>query len=304
LAVTPGLGLRNTMSERVCANGPDFICIGMAKAGTAWLYDQLQFHPDFWMPPVKELHYLNMASPTLKNARRRYRNSQSRGSRTPPRRRPGDDRDTQFLKEASSLGGQPRNLDKYAALFRFKNEALSGDISPGYITLSDEAVTEVASRFPASKIVLLVRDPVARMWSAASMAHREGRFDAALLDDPADFRAFLEASRAIRERSFPSRVVERWNCCAPQVEFRAFLFDEIEHRPDEARKEILLFLGADPRKPSGILSAGHNRKAAAKKLTLTEPIQTVLVEYFRDELSACVGLFGDPAREWMTRYGL
>ena len=39
--------------------GPDFICIGMQKAGTGWAYDQLQYHPDFWMPPVKEIHYLD-----------------------------------------------------------------------------------------------------------------------------------------------------------------------------------------------------------------------------------------------------
>ena len=39
--------------------GPDFFCIGAQKGGTRWLYDQLQLHPDFWMPPVKELHYFD-----------------------------------------------------------------------------------------------------------------------------------------------------------------------------------------------------------------------------------------------------
>ena len=40
-------------------SGPDFLCIGAQKGGTRWLYDQLQIHPDFWMPPVKELHYFD-----------------------------------------------------------------------------------------------------------------------------------------------------------------------------------------------------------------------------------------------------
>ena len=31
-------------------SGPDFICIGMQKAGTRWLYQQLRGHPEFWMP--------------------------------------------------------------------------------------------------------------------------------------------------------------------------------------------------------------------------------------------------------------
>jgi hypothetical protein len=39
--------------------GPDFLCVGAQKGGTQWLYDQLQHHPDFWMPPIKELHYFD-----------------------------------------------------------------------------------------------------------------------------------------------------------------------------------------------------------------------------------------------------
>jgi hypothetical protein len=40
-------------------NGPDFICVGLQKAGTRWLYQQLRGHRDFWMPPIKELNFLN-----------------------------------------------------------------------------------------------------------------------------------------------------------------------------------------------------------------------------------------------------
>ena len=40
------------MNSRVA--GPDFICVGMPKAGTGWLFDQLRYHPDFCVPePVK-----------------------------------------------------------------------------------------------------------------------------------------------------------------------------------------------------------------------------------------------------------
>jgi hypothetical protein len=38
---------------------PDFFCVGAQKGGTSWLYQQLQSHPDFWMPPIKELHYFD-----------------------------------------------------------------------------------------------------------------------------------------------------------------------------------------------------------------------------------------------------
>ncbi len=38
---------------------PDFLGIGAQKSGTTWLYQNLAAHPQVWMPPVKELHYLD-----------------------------------------------------------------------------------------------------------------------------------------------------------------------------------------------------------------------------------------------------
>ena len=48
--------------------GPDFFCIGAQKGGTRWLFDQLDHHPGFWMPPIKELHYFDRSSRFLKKA--------------------------------------------------------------------------------------------------------------------------------------------------------------------------------------------------------------------------------------------
>src|ERR1700758_1596004 len=50
---------------------PDFLCVGAQKSGTSWLYRQLDLHPDFWIPPLKELHYFDELSriPTVASAR-------------------------------------------------------------------------------------------------------------------------------------------------------------------------------------------------------------------------------------------
>jgi hypothetical protein len=61
---------------------PDFLCVGVHKGGTTWLYQQLDSHPDFWMPPLKELHYLDQL-----NRRKRFHRSAC-----------GNDRDTSFLE--------------------------------------------------------------------------------------------------------------------------------------------------------------------------------------------------------------
>jgi hypothetical protein len=38
---------------------PDFICIGVQKAGTTTLHDLLSLHPDFFLPEQKELHFFD-----------------------------------------------------------------------------------------------------------------------------------------------------------------------------------------------------------------------------------------------------
>src|SRR5438067_11210494 len=96
---------------------PDFLCIGAQKAGTSWLYRQLTEHPDFWMPPVKELHYFNLLGrvPSVASARAR------------------DDRDRRFLEAIKRLSARSHlDLEDYAGLFAVKGDLLSGDITPAY----------------------------------------------------------------------------------------------------------------------------------------------------------------------------
>lgn len=282
--------------------GPDFICVGMVKGATGWLYDQLRFHPDFWMPPIKELRYLHKPSPKMENAADRLQRFRARPNATERRRR-SDALNLQFLKEAAVLAGQPRNLDKYASLFRYKENLLSGDISPGYSSLRATIIGEIASRFPQTKIILSVRDPVERAWSHICMLAREGNFDLSNVQDATKFRSYFRHS-AVRDASFATTVLQSWTEFAPQLPFRTILFDDIEKRASQVRRDVLLFLGADPGKKNRKFPASFNRKAASSKLKLPDEIRAVLVEELADEIRRCAKLFGGAARSWPARYGL
>ena len=84
---------------------PDFLCVGAQKAGTSWLYQQLEPHPDFWMPPVKELHYFDQPTRTKEFH--------------PPRC--GDARDSSFINGMKDLSAQfYLDLDSYGRLFRIR----------------------------------------------------------------------------------------------------------------------------------------------------------------------------------------
>ena len=267
--------------------GPDFLCIGAHKAGSTWLYQQLDSHPDFWMPPVKELHYFDQLSRVQRAAH--------------PRRT--DERDLQFLEGLKSLSAQPGiDLENYGRLFEPKGSLLSGDISPNYSTLNNKVIRRVVKYFPNLKVIFLARDPVERVWSHLSMEVHYGQIE------PFDVTNIDEINRNLLRRgmllrSYPSAVVARWKRYVHPEQFRVYFFDDLQSNPAELRRSILCFLGADPDKPSSRLTANHNSWTGMEKLPLTNKVRSHLARFFKKELKTCAARLGGPARDWPARYG-
>jgi hypothetical protein len=266
---------------------PDFLCVGAQKGGTSWLYRQLERHPDFWMPPIKELHYLNRLNKT-----RQFH---------PPRCR--DQRDASFLDSMKNLSALSYiDLENYGRLFEHKGSLVSGDISPAYSTVSDEIIHRVVNSFPNLKVIFLARDPVERAWSQLSMGVRLGMitpFDATDADEV--IRNLLNPGVLLR--SYPSKIVARWRRYVRPDLFRIFFFDDLEKNPAELQRSILQFLGADPNKSNGRLKADDNQDANRKKLRLTDKVQSRIAQFFEQELKDCAGELGGPAKQWPARYG-
>jgi hypothetical protein len=266
---------------------PDFLCVGAQKGGTSWLYQQLESHPDFWMPPVKELHYFDKLS-RIKRA-------------APPRRR--DARDFCFPESIKSLSARPYiDLENYARLFEPKGSLLAGDISPTYSMLNDEIIQRVVGYFPTLKVIFLARDPVERAWSQLSMGARLGMispFDVTDTDEV--IRNLLNPGVLLL--SHPSKIVARWKRYVRPDLLRIYFFDDLQRNPIQLRRSILHFLGADPEKPSGRLRADYNSNARREKLRLTPKVRSHIAQLFKEELKACAVELGGPAREWPARYG-
>jgi hypothetical protein len=276
-------------SSPTCGAGPDFLCIGAHKAGTTWLYQQLDSHPDFWMPPVKELHYFDQLSRVQRAGRLRHR----------------DERDLRFLERLNSLSAEPGiDLENYGRLFESKGSLLSGDISPNYSTLNEEVIRQVVGYFPNLKVIFLARDPVERVWSHLSMEvhyHQIEPFDATDIDE---VNRHL-VRRGMLLRSYPSAIVARWKRCVHPERFHVYFFDDLQRDPAGLRGSVLRFLGADPGKTSNrfFLTADYNRWTSMEKLPLTDKVRSHLAQFFKKELKTCAARLGGPARDWPARYG-
>jgi hypothetical protein len=306
--------------------GPDFLCVGQMKAGTGWLYDQLDSHPEFRMPPVKELRYftVRLHSPALATLSAKAAADLAAVNRKRRRRgqRPLEERDFDFFRRALALQEGARemreeaaaalaaresleeldwraftrddlgDIEGYAALFP---EPIAGDITPGYSMLSDALVSAIARRFPELKIVLMVRDPVARACSELAMLVRHGRVPADRLEDLDAVARWLEQLE-MGERSKASVIWRRWSEAFPHCRF--FFFDDLCQRPQWLRREIAEFLGASG---EGFQQTADINRSAAGAPPPTDLVR-IAAEKLVGELDACAEVFGGPAADWRDRY--
>lgn len=277
--------------------GPDFMCIGLQKAGTRWLYDQLDTHPDFEMPPFKELHYFSygMRSPGLAKVHGRIeRNLDGLNHwRTRHHRRILTASDVTFVHDAAKLRDHSGGIDEYAALFTASG--ITGDITPAYSLLPEETIRNIFSNFPDLKVMLLLREPVARACSHLSMGVRLKLLPPEILDSVAQVADWF-SSNEVQDRSRPSLIWKKWSYVFPPEQIRFFFFEDICERPAWLIGEIIEFLGGDPAKPTA-LPSDHNRKAE-RAIPVPEAARAYLAEALRDETLACAELFGGHALAW------
>ncbi|MYZ50547.1 sulfotransferase, partial [Propylenella binzhouense] len=278
------------------------MCVGAQKGGTQWLYDQLCVHPEFWMPPLKEIRYFH-GLPTGA-VRRLYERALAdldglNRQRAEEQHRPIDRGDIAFLRALLWLDERPRDVREYAKLFNPKGDRLSGELTPFDATLPEERIAEIVAAFPSMKVFYIIRDPVERFWSQYCMAaRREGRLE---LPTPERLAAFAR-EQPVASHSRPSEAVALWTRHVPPENFALSFFDDLEADPAGFRASILGFLGADPARGTGVLPPGFNRKSVNPTIEMTPGVRWLVARMFADELRRCAKRFGGPAEGWLARY--
>lgn len=198
---------------------PNLFVAGAAKAGTTTWYEVLGKHPDVFMPEIKEPRFLN----------------------------PDVTYDYRVETE-----------EAYLALYEdATDEARLGDASPWYL-YSEEAPRRIRERVDDPRVVVVLRDPVERIYSLHGQMLMTG---AECIED---FREALEAEEARRRgERLPRRVEPREALYyreaalyAPHV--RRFLdafdedellfvrFEDFADDPEAVYREICEFADVDP----------------------------------------------------------
>lgn len=234
--------------------------VGATKAGTSWLYRALADHPGCHLPPVKELHYWDSFDPAQAawqaRAFRRNRDGHLRAAEAA--REAGDGaRVASRLRQAAALDRLAEIVEGPRAgdgpyrdfLLDGAQGRLVADVTPAYALADAPTLRRMIEAFPESRVVYLVRDPVARLWSHLRMeATRSGAPEAEVgAKANALLRRFLDegAPPGVALRGdYPAAVARLREAVPPArlcVEYAERLFT------DQGWRDLQAFLGLDPR---------------------------------------------------------
>lgn len=152
---------------------PQFLCIGVQKAGTSWLYQNLREHTQIWLPPIKELHYFDyiFTETTRKWAHWHIKKGVTRELKALCRQ---ESPNIDYIHYVSSLGYDNDftfTLEWYRMAFSYQDarKKVTGDITPEYCTIPECGIQYLKHLIPEVKIIFVIRDPYERMISQVSM---------------------------------------------------------------------------------------------------------------------------------------
>lgn len=230
---------------------PTFVIAGAAKGGTSSITRMVGQHPDVFMAARKETHYfLHPERPTTYAG-------------------PGDD-------EMNKLN--LHHWDDYEAMF----EGASGYRAIGeasvFYMYSPEAVSEMRRRLGDARVVVTLRDPARRAWSAYShlvMRDRETlSFEDALAAEPSRIAAGWEPLWFYRSVGRYADQVESLFDAFGRDRVLALRYDDFKADSVAELRKVFAFLDVDPSfTPSVDLhlnSTGHPRSRLVQRLVIRE----------------------------------
>ncbi len=157
-----------------------FFGVGATKSGTSWLYRYLESHPDTHLRSIKELHYFDAREFDEHGYQLRQLNTRLKSLHVALLDCPPEN-----ARQISELKGQIADcLDLIAlherpeqdlpAYLGYLNkgragQTLIGESTPAYGLLSTQMLAQMAALARRTRFILVLRDPVARLWSHVRM---------------------------------------------------------------------------------------------------------------------------------------
>ncbi len=202
---------------------PNLVVAGAPKCGTTSLYHYLRQHPEVYLPARKELHYFT---------------------------RDHLARDTAGPGDTAVLQHLCKDREAYQAEFAgVRSEKVLGDISPSYFDFA-EVAPAMRRELEDARIVILLRDPVAKAFSQYMHLVRDGRetltfYDALQAEAERAGRHWSMIWRYAASSLYAERLRKYLDAFGGE-RVRIYLFEEFVVQPQTMLEDLWRFLGIDP----------------------------------------------------------
>lgn len=223
-----------------------FICIGAQKSGTTWLYSVLKEHKEVYLPPIKEVNYFyeaylgvnnNLRNRFLGNHWMNFRWRRILKTELLNTSLSEKEKEWYFKYLFTKPDLKKNGISFYKSLFENRETKISGDLTPNYSVLPLKIIKQIKNNLPDVKILLILRDPIQRDWSALKMdlAERKNR----LLSDIKE-REIKKYLTNTNERSKYSKIINNWGSVYKD-NFKIFFYDELKLNPHIFLKKFVIF---------------------------------------------------------------
>jgi hypothetical protein len=289
---------------------PTFLGIGVTKAGTTWLWSQLNKHPDVWMTPAKEVHFFDRSTayPTLNNLATSSFKRRLLGTKPWERR--------QVILGLAKIAfnvlrGRFReavwwgtwtfgeyDTDWYVKLFsQARPDQVCGEITPGYAILEPEDISKIRDVNPDMRLIFMIRDPVERAWSGL-------RHNVAMGGD-IDWNSLNEIMSRLKKpdvalRGDYERTIDNYMKYFDSSQILVCFYDAISHDPEGLMNSITSFLGIRefPKNTADLRA----RVLVSPERDMPEQVRSYLVEHYAPMMISASRRFGSYSSSWIKRY--
>jgi hypothetical protein len=256
-------------------NLPKFLCIGVQKAATSWLWVQLRSHPDVWMPPVKELHFFDHLFVPENRKWTGWHIKTHVGKAIKWHHENGKDSGPYFDYLQGLLSEDMFTEEWYRRAYSLAaaKGKITGDITPEYCMIPEEGIRYVRSLLGKAKIIVMVRNPMDRALSQIRMNAKNRGLDLAT----ASLEQWLDLAKdtVIYSRARYSEFLPLWRSVFDEGNLLILQYSEVRNNPLGLLRSVEIFLG---------LAGGHYADAT-KKVYETSNKQTQVPRQVVDQLT-------------------
>ncbi len=222
--------------------------VGAMKAGTTWIFDALQRHPDIHFCREKEIHYFfaRHVNPNILSDRARMRRAQGYLSFNPEvSSRPILQKRVRWV---ANWLASPLDDAWFNALFMHREQARwVGEFSNLSALLPVEAWADIHARTAKLRVIYTLREPIDRLWSHVrfhqKMQNRTEQLGAWSLDELEDH---IRTGGDYLQHNNYTAAITRMQAALPPECLRVDVFDRIATAPRAFIADVELFLDVAP----------------------------------------------------------